>query len=522
MSLILYTEYDNDPDDPDAPYRSAKDSAIFAHLRKNPAARPDGPSRRSDYLGVSIPSEMGSLGGRESVLDTRKSRASRISSLRNPFGPDNASDFGEAEEGEEAEGLEVDLASWGLDAFIPKEKSKSAKAKGKQAVSTLESPRSRLPSTNHDSSIAAARRALVTSTSVSLNNYIGDFEQGAPEHVDRRRSFGSPLELAGMEPSILPRRRAASQGSMMTLSNPVMVPFPTARTPSPGPEDAFAEPKLKAHNRINSMASMNSRLILNEGGEELASRQRNVSNDTMAISNPLEDNPFTIQNPSHTSRFDPKSTARPRSQSNASIGSRMMLENDNASVLTGDPYMRDRRYSTLELLRPKVLVMPSPLQSPPSQGLVGVPDHKVRDGFELSADGPPLPLGARSSRRLSSTLSTFEKGGDIPVASNSFIPNPLMDLSLSQKTFRNTLAAGGQSGGSTLPRATEDGEQVELDPHEKVEQPEISSPPEEHSKASRPAGKLYGKSLIDDLENRKARMRSKQRYRLLFHFGIYF
>jgi hypothetical protein len=34
---------------------------------------------------------------------------------------------------------------------------------------------------------------------------------------------------------------------------------------------------------------------------------------------------------------------------------------------------------------------------------------------------------------------------------------------------------------------------------------------EEPSPPGRPAGKLFGKSLIDDLENRKANMRSKQR-----------
>ena len=435
-------------------------------------------------------------------MDARKSRASRISSLRNPFGADNASDFEEAEEAEEAEDLEVDLASWGLDAFIPKEKSKSAKGKGKQAVSTLGSPRSRLPSTSHDSSVAAPRRALITSASVSLNNYIGDTEQDVPEQVDRRRSFGSPLELAGMEPSILPHRRAASQGSTMTLSNPAMVPFPTARTPSPGPEDAFADTKVKAHDRVNSMASMHSKLILQEDEER----------QTMAPMAPYEeDNPFAIQHTSHTSRFDPKSAARARTHSNTSLGSRMILENDNGSVMTGDPYARDRRFSTLDLLRPKVLVMPSPLQPPPSQGVTEESDRKVRDGFEISADGPPLPPGARSSRRLSGTLSTFEKGADVPVASNSFIPNPLLDLSLSQKTFRNTLVVGGQTTGITLPRATQDGEQIELDPREKEEQQDVSSPVEEHSKTSRPAGKLYGKSLIDDLETRKAQMRSKQR-----------
>ncbi|KDR83757.1 hypothetical protein GALMADRAFT_236114 [Galerina marginata CBS 339.88] len=507
-------EYDNDPDNPDAPYRSAQDSAIFAHLRRNPAARPDIAPRRSDYL---IPSDTGSLGGRESAQDTRRSRAS--SGLRNPFGADNYSEFEEHDEGEGEDRLEVDLASWGLDAFMPKDKSKSAKAKGKQPAPAVGSTRSRHPSTNHDPPAILPRRGLVTTKSASVGGHLEDLDIDV--QVDRRRSFGSPLELAGMEPSNLPlqRRRAASQTSMTQL-NSGMVPFPStsARSPSPGTEGAYGERRSVAHDRTYSLASMNSRLILEESRDEMEIRQRNVSNDTLGttlgISKPPENNPFAIQNPSHISRFDPKTISRARSASNASMGSRILLENDDSSVVTGNPYARERRYSTLELLRPKVLVMPSPLQ-PVSPHVYVEPTRNVRGGFELSADGPPLPPGARSTRRLSSTVSVLEKVGDIPVASNSFTPNPLMDLTLSQKTFRNTLVVPGQPApydmGISLPRATEDGEQAELDPSGNEDPPEMSPPPEAHVKGSRPAGKLYGKSLIDDLESRKAQMRSKQR-----------
>ena len=103
--LLLTLEYDNDPDNPDVPVRSAQDSAIFAHLRRNPAARPEVPSRRSDYLGTS---EFGSLSGRDSALDNRRSRISKGSSiaLRNPFPADTTSDGQENEEEEEKQALE--------------------------------------------------------------------------------------------------------------------------------------------------------------------------------------------------------------------------------------------------------------------------------------------------------------------------------------------------------------------------------------------------------------------------------
>lgn len=100
-------EYDNDPSNPEAPYRSAHESAIFAHLRRN--VRPGVVSRKSDYLGVSLPSETGSLGGRESALDGRRSRSS-IDALRNPFKGDDHTEYDEEDNGDE---LEVDLASWG-------------------------------------------------------------------------------------------------------------------------------------------------------------------------------------------------------------------------------------------------------------------------------------------------------------------------------------------------------------------------------------------------------------------------
>ncbi|KIM46201.1 hypothetical protein M413DRAFT_16921 [Hebeloma cylindrosporum] len=417
-ALLATSEYDNDLENPDIPYRSAQDSAIFAHLRRNPAARPELPSRRSDYLGVSLPSESGSLGCRESALDTRRSRASKGSMdlLRNPFGADNAS---EIEDNEGEEGLEVDLASWGLDTFMSKDKVKSAKAKGEKPPPAVGSTRSRIPSANRESSFTSPRRGLITAKSMSVGGRNEALEAVAPE-LERRRSFGSPLDLVGMEPSGFPlqRPRAVSHASFPPSH---MVPFPTRsiRSPSPRIEQAYHDNKRDAYDQIHSAASMNVAITLDE-----------------------EDNPFAIHHSSHISRFDPKSVSRARSHSNASMGSRLILDNemDTASIRTGDPYARERRYSTLELLRPKVLVMPSPLQPVSSHG-APEPRRKFRDGFELSADGPPLPPGARSSRRLSS-LSLLEAGGEnIPLASNSFTPNPFVDLTLSQKTFRNTLSS---------------------------------------------------------------------------------
>lgn len=120
---------------------------------------------------------------------------------------------------------------------------------------------------------------------------------------------------------------------------------------------------------------MDPRSVLRDDDDEDAGpRRRTISNNSMNLLAD-ENNPFALRPPSTMSRFDPKAAAHARTMSNASMGTRMML--DDASVMTAQG--RDRRYSTLELLRPKVLVMPSPLQ--PASGPIAPPPSQTRDGF---------------------------------------------------------------------------------------------------------------------------------------------
>uniref|UniRef100_A0A0W0FJW2 Uncharacterized protein n=1 Tax=Moniliophthora roreri TaxID=221103 RepID=A0A0W0FJW2_MONRR len=470
-------EYDND--NPNLPHRSAHESAIFSPMRRD--ARPSASAipRRSDYLGVSLPSETGSIGGRESVMDGRKSRSSI--GLRNFFSEDRLE--GEGEE-EQEEVLDVDLTSWGLDAFMSKEKAtKAAKGKAKSLPSTqpLSIVPSYLPHTDVTGGVGVIRRPK-TGRSMSVGNY--DFLTPV-DNSKRRQSIGSPLDLAGLEvPAPFQKLSPTAYDEPIPVGS---IPFPTAsvRSPSPGPDN---DP---TRHRTYSRASMDSQALLNDH-----ERHRAISSGTMDTTRMLDDdNPFALRPPSRSSKFDPKAAVHARTMSNASFGSRMMLDNDGASVMT---HNRKTQYSTkLDLLRPKVLVMPSPLQSstpappPPPQG---------RDGFQMSAERP-LPPGARSTRG--------------PIASNSFTPNPRNDLSLSQMTFRNNLMVDGKRDitfDDGLPRALEDGQQAQLEFEEGLV---IDSAPTivvgDSLAPHRPAGKLYGKSLIDDLENRKAQMKGRQR-----------
>ena len=513
---------------------SAHESAIFAHLRR---INPRSPATRtSDYLGVALPTDTGSEGGRDSEQD-RKSRGS-VDALRNPFGRDSA--YGDLEVKEDD--MEVDLASWGLDALVLKDKSsKRNKAKAgalpnphPQVVSPRPGDNRRRPDGNRSASLGnidmfGEGGAFLEAGSTANSSVLGP----------RRHSIGDPLDAAGLDPppSLSVRQRRASEHfpiENLPVTPPLhSVPFPTAGSVRSSSPLAGETSNLRAaHIRRLSTASMGSRIM-----------------QQSELPNPFEVRP---PSPDRASRFDPKATRartlsqgtmgtvlqnienmdprasridpRARTVSGGTFGTQMLLGDDDgaASAYTGQPRERERLYSRAELMRPKVLVMPSPLQSASSPVQPVASPSFSREGFKVSSDGRPLPPGAKTTgRRASGTLSVLEPSNsfETPVASNSFTPNPRMSLSLSQLTFRNTLMVDGSRDvayadiDSKLKRATEDGEQILPEPEVPETTPTVVVDGPSPSR-SRPPGKLLGRSLIDDLEARKAEMKGKQRYRL--------
>ncbi|WWD09756.1 hypothetical protein V865_007884 [Kwoniella europaea PYCC6329] len=147
----------------------------------------------------------------------------------------------------------------------------------------------------------------------------------------------------------------------------------------------------------------------------------------------------------------------------------------------GRPLM-PKRYSTsaklqlnrLSMLRPKTLIMPSLLanQRPPEPRQIKLPD-----GYTLGEK--PLPAGAKTE-------------GERP--RSSYHP-----LSLSQKTFRSSLMVNGLRDEEFVGGTENEGEmglrQRELD----------------EGAIERRPGKLYGRSLMDELEARKMAQKGKQR-----------
>lgn len=502
-------------------------------------------------------------GGRDSVMSGHRPRGS-VDALRNPFGRDSTYEGVLDEEEGEGEGgvMEVDLASWGLDGYIPEDKEKGKqKAKRESLPNPYDLPLRKPAGLRSE----PGRSGVPASRSMSMGNF-DDFGEGGAFLDEkstlglsaRRHSIGTPLDLPAdtppLEKPFLRGRRASTHALIESLPiTPPLhsIPFPSseqARSASPASADALnlvrpqsrgSESVLNRGRALSSSSFGSQTMPSDERPNPFAvrppspdrasrfdpkARGRTTSYGSLGTvlssgRQEEETNPFAIRPPSpdRTSRFDPK--ARARSVSMASFGlDDGHSSDDNRSHAGG----QNRPYSRLELMRPKVLIMPSPLQSsmaPMQTNGVMVP--RAIAGAELHAtDAAPLPPGARSMRRTSTTLSMLDPNPGL-VASNSFTPNPRSTLSLSQLTFRNNLVVDGQRDPAYadieghLRRATEDGEQVEELPEPEPEPapptpaPEIVIDPADRSK--RPAGKLFGRSLIDDIEARKAEMRSKQR-----------
>ena len=448
----------------------------------------------TDRLGASVYNDASSINS-GSAGANRKSLAS-VEAFKNLFA--SVENEGPDYDGEPDEEFDVDLSSWGLDTFISKEK--NVKPKGKQRLA---------PGVISDRAKGKQRARTMSLGDIdTLLSPKGDLDDNNRRNPTHNRS----LSAYSMNDSTLLRPLDFVLPS--SGSNKDSIPFPSSFTESSG-----VNRTEHAHGRAKSI--------------DMSFQP--INTDT--------ENPFAIQppSPSRSSRFDPKASLhnrtllnatafstftanvpltvtgaepaaeRTRRLSRASFATNGMMGDDNQSFMANDAMGDSKRlYSRLELMRPKILVMPGPLQGndiPP-------PELKSRSGFLVSTDGPPLPPGARASRPLSALQPS-----SVPVVANPFIPNPRVSLSSSQLLFRNSLVVGGQRDvtfndiDGNISRAEVDGEQVEfkkeiLD-NNGGDNAEVN---EDEGKPRRLAGKLYGRSLMDDLEERKANLHNKRRY----------
>ena len=484
----LKLEYDNDPDDPDAPFRLAEESAIFRFLKGRPDPRnvimgyDEMPRKSVDFLGVALPSETEGAMPSENQqpvqmqeLRPRKSQEMLASGRKTPDGrrsvdllarPSselarlNGSMFrgGEGEDSEEedgemeTQGPELNLASWGIDEFLVKEKprarSRASSINAYNAANTVgEGPRPRADSR-------------------ASSNMLHDATAGGGNH----RSTGSRAQSIGNELEPWEAARTSTFNSR-----------PRANSTADPTEFASRNQQPPTHFPSRSRAS------------SLSGQQLFAFPSTTAPVVEADPNPFEIPAPpaGNASRFDPKVIAHQRAVSIASLGSRYALADgassefhENASMMNSvAPTVGSRPLSRLDLLRPKVLIMPALLQD--AEEAAAPPPKPVRDGFIESTDARPLPPGAKSAQTRNS----------------GFGLNPRSSMTLSQLTFRNSLMVGGQRDPSF----------ADLERNLQREEEEAPEPEPEETVPYRAPGKLYGRSLIDDLEARKDQLKNKRR-----------
>lgn len=521
-------EYDNDTHDPMAIKKSAKDSAIFAHLRKTgPITQPQNikgyddlpePRRRKDYLRVALPAgerkgpttEPVNFGG-PPPRPSRETRRS-LDILREQGEQYFENQDGDGEGSEASD--DVDLTSWGLDSLIPPKSAPSDKpsrrpgpAKPRPASQHLDnlpnphSPQDEDFQPHFDPSI---RAASLFGDSGAQNLTVHDAPHLAATFplAGRRQDFTSPLDEFGQFSAAPPRTYSPAP------IDPASVPLPDRESfdlDEPEPDDTFAVP-LPAPDRLSRFDP--------KAQEQVRSQSRGswVSHDELGQAPPPEhetSDEEEVEREGEDQEEGPSS--RPRSVA--------PLEGDINRQSQIEPNIEEiRRSQHLKIMRPKVLVMPSPLRdrsdpAPPSK----VDTTRRAAGFLDSTDDRPLPVGFRTSVALPT------RPGPRPLGASQSAPgifpyNPRMSLSTSQMMFRDSLMVGGQRDSSYaadtelgvhMKRAMVDGEKIEIE--EGIDPDRLEA---EYQELYRPSGKLLGTSLMDKLEARKNEIKGKRRYAL--------
>lgn len=354
------------------------------------------------------------------------------------------------------------------------------------------------------------------------------FETGAGANNDVRRRTYSDLHNADSALARSQQLRAAAaprassimgmpihdQITDVRIHEPVMIPLPDS------PSSAFAARPMSAMSRGSRGTSFEMDRRSHQYGQEAEEEEE------LAVS--AEPNPFALPpNLDNASRFDPKAAAtlstddllsvapsadlrRPMSTANLARLNRMndgtatpaeeadsFNPEDPLGILAGrqeytdlpspeafgkslipNKYGRRPPIDKHSLLRPRTLIMPSTLIGslrPPAQ------KHKIPEGFTYG--DKPLPAGARSS-----------------ILAPPPIPAPHVSLQTGVASL----------GDSRIFGAAVAAEQQEMD-RLQWEAEEYERAAQQEARRERMPGRLYGTSLMDQLEARKLQMRGKQR-----------
>lgn len=216
-----------------------------------------------------------------------------------------------------------------------------------------------------------------------------------------------------------------------------------------------------------------------------------------------------------TSRFDP-ANARPRTTSFHGVpeeadddddqpadGRRRPGKPKSAARLTSLAHFKESgrlaTTATSSIFLPPVLVMPAPLD--PAAYEDGQQAANSRGFFETAAKPLPADFKSRPPINHSRSSSSF-------IASAAALAIPDKRLTLAQKTFRASLVVDGKRGNEFLGGALEEGDRAFEEGDDDSSNHWHVRPEDEY----RGPGTLYGRSLMDTLEQRKQEMASKKRY----------
>lgn len=456
---------------------NAKESAIFAHLRRPPPpprhvqdedSDEDVPLQQTRARSTMISQRSGS---RSRSIDNRKSMVASVVNLDE-----------ERDEDEEV------LSSWGLDGFVEKDRTSKAfksptelsagLAPAPDKLTIPRTPSSPLDQLVHDTSAPIPRPRNKRPVSMGDMNdiVIGESPERSrlpPTSIEYRKSMNAALDFAVSSPTDDEHAEAEAEANANTVD------FPSSTSPQ-------RTPAIEAPNPFEVPLPNPDRLSKFD-----PKAQRRQSAASFGVLSEGEAGPSSRGGSVRDGDHEAMNAPRTRVGSLGTMATQQMLDAEGSPLPSpGEP--EHKRLSRLDLLRPKVLVMPTPLQDK-------LPQRKkvARDGFFQSEDGGiPLPPGSKTEARP----------GIRPLGPSTSY-NPRISMSLSQLTFRQSLMVGGARDPSYadidrgLRVAMNDGEQVEQEWSEE----------EEPDRELRPPGKLYGKSLIDDLEARKATLKGKQR-----------
>lgn len=469
--FTLTAEYDNDIDDPYKDYVDHRRSAMFRAL-----SRPRPPS--IPPLGVGGGSGSAGRGSETSLHDSYRSaqtnnhRRTWLTGRELPPTPQQAGNSEYTDEGFEPDLEEGDIATGWTAAPRPSSVDASVLAEEQGAR--------RRPPTRHTVSFHEADVSRARSVHGVLEDDGYDDAMREVEHVrsitgDRRSSIAALSLQDGM-------------------GSPVMVPL--------GDGDSPRRP-------LSSMSA---------GAMSPGARSR-VSNASPAPVLDMDEhdaeilrNPFELPAPPMEmgSRFDPKAV---EAQRNSVVLSPTLSRHESEGVGSlrdssyfgenADDWDRERpvfqdipsaeeygkplrppkygqssmayRIHRQQLLRPRTLHMPSQLEGTEKETrTVYVPN-----GFEIGEK--PLPTDARAS--------ILNQGKGVP-------------LSLAQRTFASSLMVGGVRDAEFFAGQADEGEALEGITNEERAR---------ETAERRGPGKLYGKSLIDQLEARKYQLQNKKR-----------